>query len=840
MFSPKLYRVNKLPLKYIINNDFNVEVKDEKNNLFTVSQQDNMLFRQIRITTNDNNSKYIPWVIFVNCSGCKSNEEGMREIITEGFFFNGRHYVISERSASMVRQSMLSFIDSRIAVEIEERVSMELNVGETVLSKWYAYRGLLLSSCHCLEGWRPKAIVVPDRYAVIKEQRIKYVVDTETEFIDKEGNNRTWKQKDITEGIKDIEINLFDGCGIHHPILSEELYERLSPLGDMRGAYPTSILIRAPFIKGMSHAIDYERFFAEHGIEFIKDIWGTMHDVRPGATPMMIMTESMYKGYKYFKIHDDYRDWEHYWDMFDKYNHVWGIVQCNSSLEDEEVYRRGNYQILQDLELDYRSFRSLANYSVEWAESIASGDWRYVSCFLGLLRDRFVASTNYIGAVLKNPAMVHEKGVRKFLAKSLEKYIDEMKAGKLYIKATSKYLAPDIIMLLEHIADLPLNGCLESNELWTRNMKGTYSGDLLIERNPHICKSEHVILNAVSNELIETYIGHLTNVCMVNCKSLVAQRLNGADVDGDLVLVVDDETMKSGVDINASIVIDIEDKATAIAQEDTNENRLNVIMLSMLSLIGEASNCATTYHNKVPQTVHQKKVYERYIDLLCVVVGKAIDAAKTGVIFRIPPYIAKYGKPIPYFMKYAGSHYSKMKDFLKSRSNMNRLCWELEKYHSNLRWSRRDKGFDYKLMIDCSVDIDDIVLSSIEGIYLDYNKQLLQIKKDELSIQRELGGVDTFKYNWDSFYEEYRNKCFSVCPDKRMLVNALVIICYERYPKGTTGFLWNIAGDYIPKNIKQTEIELPIRDEQHGEFEYLGKGYRMECLSKLNSMDEEA
>ena len=314
---------------------------------------------------------------------------------------------------------------------------------------------------------------------------------------------------------------------------------------------------------------------------------------------------------------------------------------------------------------------------------------------------------------------------------------------------------------------------------------------------------------------------------MVNCKSLVAQRLNGADTDGDLVLVVDNEIMKSGVDRNVSIVIDIEDKATALAEEDTPENKLKVIMRGMHSLIGETSNCATTYHNKMPQTIKQKRTYDKYIDLLSVINGKAIDSAKTGVLFNIPRHIAKFGKPLPYFMKYAGDYYKSLKKFLKSKSNMNKLCWDIEKWHTQLKWGKRESNFDYTIMIDDSVPTDEAIASIIETLYLEYNSELSQLKKDEHSIRVELGGVNQFELNWDVFYDKYRDKCRAVCPNGFMLANIIVRLCYEKYPKRSKGFMWNMAGDDIANNIKQVPVTLPVRDEQNGTFEYLGKRYSM-------------
>ena len=76
--------------------------------------------------------------------------------------------------------------------------------------------------------------------------------------------------------------------------------------------------------------------------------------------------------------------------------------------------------------------------------------------------------------------------------------------------------------------------------------------------------------------------------------------------------------MKKGVNPEKPIVIDIDDKITSLAEEDTPENRLALVKRTMNSLIGETSNCATGYLNKVPKTEEQKKKYEGFVDLLSV------------------------------------------------------------------------------------------------------------------------------------------------------------------------------------------------------------------------------
>lgn len=82
--------------------------------------------------------------------------------------------------------------------------------------------------------------------------------------------------------------------------------------------------------------------------------------------------------------------------------------------------------------------------------------------------------------------------------------------------------------------------------------------------------------------------------------------------------------MMEGVDRDAPIVMDIDDKVTALAEANTVQNRTACILRSLKSMIGEISNYATAYHNKYYKTEEQRKTYESYVDLLSVVNGKAI------------------------------------------------------------------------------------------------------------------------------------------------------------------------------------------------------------------------
>ena len=79
--------------------------------------------------------------------------------------------------------------------------------------------------------------------------------------------------------------------------------------------------------------------------------------------------------------------------------------------------------------------------------------------------------------------------------------------------------------MMEYIGGLEVKGCLKADEMYAKDLIGTY----VINRNPHISKSEHVLMDAVNNDLTEKWCGHFANICMLNGYDITAKRLNGAD-----------------------------------------------------------------------------------------------------------------------------------------------------------------------------------------------------------------------------------------------------------------------------------------------------------------------
>ena len=172
--------------------------------------------------------------------------------------------------------------------------------------------------------------------------------------------------------------------------------------------------------------------------------------------------------------------------------------------------------------------------------------------------------------------------------------------------------------------------------------------------------------------------------------------------DGDLVLVVNNPIMMKGVPTDINIVMDVEDKITAQSVPDTNENKFECILRGLKSLIGEISNMATSYHNKVAKNEYYEKLFSDNIALLSVCNGKAIDYSKTGVLYPIPRNVVKLAKgpySVPVFMRWAGPYYARLHNLSKAHSNMNLLCMSLERWERGVRWRKEPAGsFDWHIM----------------------------------------------------------------------------------------------------------------------------------------------
>lgn len=707
-------------------------------------------------------------------------------------------------------------------------------------------------------SYLPYMIVVEDYYRIVPNQQIRYMVDTENV---KDG--KTYHNMKLVDGIKDIKICPFDGMALASPAFCEYISAQLEE-------EVTSFIFRIPYGKGLATKIDFERYCFEHGKQTLTDIWGHEHNV---SEIELVLTRSAWKGEKYFTKYGDYRDWLDYLQQCEKFEYGIGITKWQKSFEDEPVYTRANYQILQDLKLPYEDFKHLADYSIEWGDKVAKGFGEAVWNFTGLTykvsRDNKVISPQpddpYFKALLKNPAVLGDRHIQKHIKGLADKYFTEFCCGKLWTKGAFKFILPDPIALMQFMTGQEVVGSLKAGEMYSQNLTdGVFEGECILERNPHIAQSEHCVLNAVGSrcEELNEYCDHLSNVVIINSYDTTLPRLSGADADGDIVFVMqgkDNPIFLKGIDRTLPVVINIDEKATAKQERINNDALVNDFLFGSDNRIGEYSNCATKWHNKVaPQKNKDGKVlteeerqsyydkYEEYVNLIAIINAKEIDSAKTHIKVNLPYHIQKAAGNYPYFMIYAGEYYAKHSELSKAPSNMNKLCFDMEDWKRRLQWERGRKDFDWHIYINPQIPRNEERFAALSEIYTTYKRRRKQLE------QQRMSEFNHFKHWWNDKFktegkegkkipkhlfhydvtalynaidEETIALAKAAVPIDSERANYAVELCYDS-PTSKKSFAWLVAGNAIARNIKQVEHKIPLEvTGNEYDMEYLGRKY---------------
>ena len=249
------------------------------------------------------------------------------EGVTLDFGSGPNRYVSFERSASMSRQSRLSFIRADLYVIMRQRIMLDMTLDRCQLSKLYAYNGLMFSSGTRVDGIRidkPHRVIVVDNPKKLM-QRVPVITVVEGDKYGKYYREET---------IEDINITCFDGVGL----ISKEYAETVDKAYCGRHCH-TSFQIRLPYIKGMLHQVDFKDFLKRSGTQVIQDIWGINHPIQ---NVDIILTRSQFKADRWLQEND--MSWKDYWKAFRKFRHALYITNTNK--EQAESLVALNYQFL--------------------------------------------------------------------------------------------------------------------------------------------------------------------------------------------------------------------------------------------------------------------------------------------------------------------------------------------------------------------------------------------------------------------------------------------------------------------------------------------------------------
>jgi len=506
------------------------------------------------------------------------------------------------------------------------------------------------------------------KYHLLPKEDKEEFEDSLAELIDSyskigaEDNKVNWERIIVKD--YPFDLNLFDGEGLISLEFCEEIRKSLcNKISNNKYKNSTSFQIRLPYVKGMVHSCDFKKFFNNKGVRFVE------HTIFDGDKKYdinkvkMILTESQFKLLSFIKDKNcPIKNINDYIKLVNDYGYSFGVIDAN---KEEKIECSLEYQFISTLPLNNNDILNLFNDSkykinekclkdniIKSLREDNSSMAKEELAMYNLNNDlyfstlRFKNRKNKLFARLKNKAMF----------------------SKFDVHGTRRYLSSNLLELLYHVAfndynEYPTKEYLYENQFYMPT-KMHHDNAAVFLRSPHYSRNEIVFLNrrpVVLQLELEEYFSHLTGVVMINPRSLSAERLGGADFDGDTVLVVNDKNIISPV--KRDLIVHDERfkikykylpckipslKGKNMIYSDYS-NRLTCLQNTFSSEVGKLSNeaiCRSVelYNSNSPSDYNIMADYT-------ILNGIEIDSAKTGK----KPYINfmdEKDKLVSEFLKY--------------------------------------------------------------------------------------------------------------------------------------------------------------------------------------------
>ena len=712
-------------------------------------------------------------------------------------FGSGPHrYLAFERSGSMSRQARLSFIREDFYDAVRRRIMMDMTIGDCQLSKLYAYNGLMLSSGIRIDGIgidQPHRVVVIDN-PTRTERNVSVIT------VEDDGTQSSTRKYHRVEKKEDIEITCFDGEGL----ISKE-YARVVDEKLCGKKVHTSFQIRMPYVKGMLHEVDFKDFLTLCGTDTITDLWGVQHPIQKVD---IILTKSMFKGYGW--LNGSGMSWEDYWAVFRKYRHALYIT--NVSKEKPEKTTELNYQFLTTVSIQGDEFRP-ADLPDGWDHSPETDErnWltkqtelRYYNlCANPQFRqnyflekadriswwERHQGRDQILAAVLKkNPRFINEPVYAKRLEAEADKIAEQYAVGRLIVAGDNRYLSGDLLDFLNCLPVTKTGTSKKANTFinfrWALELNhqnffapgaAYQSGHVCtLLRNPHIARNEEMQLYPLedSKNLRDQYLGRLTDVVMVGYTSLAAERLGGADYDGDMIKTISDPILNECVKRNIhhdpprpqSIfsrshnlpLLMIPAAQPQIRSADDWEARFETVRSTFSSRVGQICNAALDRsiiaYNENSDAEERERCREE-TETLAILTGLEIDSAKSGIRPDLDEYLTHKTVKRSDFLKYKTlveemetrrawyepTHAARVKAFFKKvdwskvDSNVERLPYlaqQLKKNtpHIKAKPAKDEELFSFAQQPDWREQLDSDKLAAVDALLRDYDACLSRIR----------------------------------------------------------------------------------------------------------------
>lgn len=856
--------------------DGDATAKSIKNDIKTLRKQPNSLQNRRKIKKLYEELDEIQYKPDYMCLVIDKDKDYWRA--RKGFKINGIKYIRLLGTNGGIKNSTIVFVSERLAPELRRRIDNGRKMDkELVPAKLEAYQALVCS------GSIP--VPMPNGIAVVNDCVTHFKADVININDEKPGEPVMELQENA-----DIELNESDGYGIMLPSLAKKWSDALQ-----LDYLVSGVNTRFSWEKGMVFTFDFLDFADKvAGTRIIHDAWGNDVDL---SNVELILTTSM------LKLWDSYDCCEDYVRNCVENGYTFGVTKtCPANLERE---RNLNYQFIQSYELDDEQVEELIAPTINEIHDILSLDWRKSVLFLkgACMSDESVdfIDSDFAKAIMVDRRMMNDPFVKKKIYALIKKRITDAKIGVIKVHGNYSIISGDPYSLCQSMFGLPVTGLLKVGEIYNKYWLDCGTDKLACFRAPMTCHNNIRLMRVGKSEEMQYWYRYMTTCTILNSWDTATHALNGADKDGDIVLLTDNPVLVNNLRELPALMC-VQRKARKIVPSEDDMIQANID--SFGDDIGKTTNRITSMFDVIAQFQKDSEEY-RVLDyrIKCgqLYQQNAIDKAK-GIIAKPMPRewydrnanrsseiedeeLRQFNLRIladkkPYFMRYI--YPTMMKQYNTYISNTNkkairefRLTMDelLAKDEKDL--SDTEREFIHYYYAKMPVGINDCVMNRIcrrfeaefdgyiarHGNDVEFDYNIMKSGQDYTQTQynsimrlytaynrrvqdymqyakKERLDEDECANQRMMMIQEFKCECQVVCSNKQQLCDILLDICYQK--EGSKQFVWDLASEEIIENLlshNNYEIAYPVRDD-NGDVEFGGERFSFSIKRIGGEFDE--
>lgn len=543
----------------------------------------------------------------------KNKADLRQELYENGFVCDGIKYVRYKRSAGSSRVGKCLFVNEVVAKRMARWDRCGLTIRDNApidLASYEAYIALPMSSIIDTMIIEPENILIVDDFESCFKDKVIAVEEKDGRLVASE------KEVDVTNCIWDGE-SLLD----------------VSMFGDY--ASKGMVLLRNRFFKTCAFNANIQQWFADNGITSVEQLNGftLATDI---SQVKLITTPSSVKYLKFGSIEDWLANIEHIFGIvkYEKETHFFDgrMVQCH-------------YQLLNTLQLSYKDVEELLKPSLAYVGAIRQ-DPAVLRYHIGYAFKNAEEEAELSSLTTKNEIVFKLLGIndkfsrtkiyKEFRDDIVKGFFRNLKRGHILLNGNYSTLLGNGLELLRQAIG-QFDGSSEIGIGNIHSHKFEYGKTVLGSRSPHVTMGNILLAQNVASENIDKYFNMTNEIVYINSiGENILQRLSGADMDSDTMLLTDNELLIQTARKNYGVYLVPTNCVSAqkTKRRYNSSDRADLDVRTSVNKIGEIVNLSQQLNSLYWERLRSGKSIEAnqelYWDIckLDVLSGVEIDKAK--------------------------------------------------------------------------------------------------------------------------------------------------------------------------------------------------------------------